>query len=130
MTEPPGPGASRPAIRLPPHFAARAREVLDGTVAPVTPRDAATVMLLRQATAGLTCAPTFPVISSLPSAMGSWPAVYTYWPVRTAGTYAASGAGTDGSSSPSAASLASGVSVIPGSRTAARAAAHSFGRFM
>ena len=53
MTEPPGPGASRPAIRLPPQFAARAREVLDGTVAPVTPRDAATVMLLRQATAGL-----------------------------------------------------------------------------
>jgi 8-oxo-dGTP pyrophosphatase MutT (NUDIX family) len=38
---------------LPPHFAARAREVLDGTVAPVTPRDAATVMLLRQAPAGL-----------------------------------------------------------------------------
>ena len=34
-------------IRLPPHFAARARDVLDGTVAPVTPRDAATVMLLR-----------------------------------------------------------------------------------
>jgi 8-oxo-dGTP pyrophosphatase MutT (NUDIX family) len=37
----------QPAIRLPPHFAARAREVLEGTVAPVTPRDAATVMLLR-----------------------------------------------------------------------------------
>jgi 8-oxo-dGTP pyrophosphatase MutT (NUDIX family) len=37
----------RPAIRLPPHFAARAREVIEGTVAPVTPRDAATVMLLR-----------------------------------------------------------------------------------
>jgi 8-oxo-dGTP pyrophosphatase MutT (NUDIX family) len=41
------PAAGRPAIRLPPHFAARARDVLDGTVAPVTPRDAATVMLLR-----------------------------------------------------------------------------------
>ena len=39
----------RPAIRLPPHFAARAQEVLDGTVAPVAPRDAATVMLLRPA---------------------------------------------------------------------------------
>ena len=39
----------RPAIRLPPQFAARAREVLDGTVAPVAPRDAATVMLLRPA---------------------------------------------------------------------------------
>lgn len=55
MTEPhplsrPGPAA----IRLPPHFAERAREVLDGTVAPVTPRDAATVMLLRAApSAGL-----------------------------------------------------------------------------
>ncbi len=52
MTEPPGPGAGRPAIRLPPHFAARAREVLDGTVPPVTPRDAATVMLLRPAAKG------------------------------------------------------------------------------
>jgi len=48
MTEPPG----RPAIRLPPQFAERARDVLDGTVPPVTPRDAATVMLLRQATGG------------------------------------------------------------------------------
>ena len=39
-------------IRLPPHFAARAREVLDGTVPPVTPRDAATVMLLRPTATG------------------------------------------------------------------------------
>jgi 8-oxo-dGTP pyrophosphatase MutT (NUDIX family) len=50
VTEPPA--GRRAAIRLPPHFAARAREVLDGTVAPVTPRDAATVMLLRPAMAG------------------------------------------------------------------------------
>jgi len=50
MTEP-HPGR-RAAIRLPPHFAARAREVLGGNVAPVTPRDAATVMLLRPAPAG------------------------------------------------------------------------------
>jgi 8-oxo-dGTP pyrophosphatase MutT (NUDIX family) len=50
VTEPPA--GRRAAIRLPPHFAARAREVLDGTVAPVTPRDAATVMLLRPAPAG------------------------------------------------------------------------------
>ena len=48
MTEPP----ARPAIRLPPQFAERARDVLDGTVPPVTPRDAATVMLLRPATGG------------------------------------------------------------------------------
>jgi 8-oxo-dGTP pyrophosphatase MutT (NUDIX family) len=48
MTEPPG----RPAIRLPPQFAERARDVLDGTVPPVTPRDAATVMLLRPARGG------------------------------------------------------------------------------
>jgi 8-oxo-dGTP pyrophosphatase MutT (NUDIX family) len=48
MTEPPG----RPAIRLPPQFAERARDVLDGTVPPVTPRDAATVMLLRQGVRG------------------------------------------------------------------------------
>lgn len=47
MTEPPAPGTGRPAIRLPPHFAARARDVLGGAVPPVTPRDAATVMLLR-----------------------------------------------------------------------------------
>jgi 8-oxo-dGTP pyrophosphatase MutT (NUDIX family) len=45
VTEPP----PRAAIRLPPQFAERARDVLDGTVAPVTPRDAATVMLLRPA---------------------------------------------------------------------------------
>ena len=50
MTEPPA--DRRAAIRLPPHFAARAREVLGGNVAPVTPRDAATVMLLRPAPAG------------------------------------------------------------------------------
>ena len=50
MTEPPA--GRRAAIRLPPHFAARAREVLGGNVAPVTPRDAATVMLLRPAPAG------------------------------------------------------------------------------
>ena len=50
MTEPPA--ARKPAIRLPPQFAARAREVLGGTVSPVTPRDAATVMLLRPAPAG------------------------------------------------------------------------------
>src|SRR5712691_2657238 len=48
MTEPP----ARPAIRLPPQFAERARDVLEGTVPPVTPRDAATVMLLRPAAGG------------------------------------------------------------------------------
>lgn len=48
MTEPP----ARPAIRLPPQFAERARDVLEGAVPPVTPRDAATVMLLRPAAAG------------------------------------------------------------------------------
>jgi 8-oxo-dGTP pyrophosphatase MutT (NUDIX family) len=47
VTEPPEPGAGRQAIRLPAHFAARARDVLGGAVPPVTPRDAATVMLLR-----------------------------------------------------------------------------------
>ena len=48
MTERP----ARRGIRLPPQFAERAREVLDGTVPPVTPRDAATVMLLRPAADG------------------------------------------------------------------------------
>ncbi|HEY5986327.1 MAG TPA: NUDIX hydrolase [Streptosporangiaceae bacterium] len=43
----------RAAIRLPSRTAARAREVLSGAVAPVTPRDAATVMLLRPAAGGL-----------------------------------------------------------------------------
>ena len=50
MTEPSA--GRRAAIRLPPQFAARARDVLGGNVAPVTPRDAATVMLLRPASAG------------------------------------------------------------------------------
>jgi 8-oxo-dGTP pyrophosphatase MutT (NUDIX family) len=48
VTEPP----DRPKIRLPAQFAERARDVLDGAVPPVTPRDAATVMLLRPAGAG------------------------------------------------------------------------------
>jgi 8-oxo-dGTP pyrophosphatase MutT (NUDIX family) len=48
----PVPGESavpREAIRLPDRFLPRAREVLAGRVTPVTPRDAATVMLLRPA---------------------------------------------------------------------------------
>jgi 8-oxo-dGTP pyrophosphatase MutT (NUDIX family) len=50
---PSGPGGNDTrAIRLPAHFAARARDVLAGGVAPVTPRDAATVMLLRPAPGG------------------------------------------------------------------------------
>src|SRR5215831_16505403 len=39
--------AARPRIRLPGRMADRARDVLEGKTAPVTPRDAATVMLLR-----------------------------------------------------------------------------------
>jgi len=38
---------ARPGIRLPSGMAIRAREVLEGRASPVTPRDAATVMLLR-----------------------------------------------------------------------------------
>ena len=45
MTEPSA--GRRRGIRLPPQFAERARDVLAGTVPPVAPRDAATVMLLR-----------------------------------------------------------------------------------
>jgi 8-oxo-dGTP pyrophosphatase MutT (NUDIX family) len=41
--------AGRPAIRLPAGMAQRARDVLSGKIPPVTPRDAATVMLLRPA---------------------------------------------------------------------------------
>jgi 8-oxo-dGTP pyrophosphatase MutT (NUDIX family) len=48
MTERP----ARPGIPLPPQFTERAAAVLDGTVPPVTPRDAATVMLLRPARPG------------------------------------------------------------------------------
>jgi 8-oxo-dGTP pyrophosphatase MutT (NUDIX family) len=48
MTERP----ARPGIPLPPQFTERAAAVLDGTVPPVTPRDAATVMLLRPAGPG------------------------------------------------------------------------------
>jgi 8-oxo-dGTP pyrophosphatase MutT (NUDIX family) len=39
-------------VRLPEHIAAAARRVIDGSVEPVRPRDAATVMLLRPARAG------------------------------------------------------------------------------
>jgi 8-oxo-dGTP pyrophosphatase MutT (NUDIX family) len=49
MTDQPGLTAGQAAIRLPGHMAARAREVLSGRVPPVTPRNAATVMLLRTA---------------------------------------------------------------------------------
>lgn len=55
MTDPqaaPGPGPHS-AIRLPDGFLARATEVLSGRAEPVTPRDAATVMLLRKAGRGL-----------------------------------------------------------------------------
>jgi 8-oxo-dGTP pyrophosphatase MutT (NUDIX family) len=41
--------AGRPAIQLPAGMAQRARDVLSGKIPPVTPRDAATVMLLRPA---------------------------------------------------------------------------------
>jgi 8-oxo-dGTP pyrophosphatase MutT (NUDIX family) len=40
-------------IRLPSRFGAHAREVLSGAVAPVSPRDAATVMLLRPVAGGM-----------------------------------------------------------------------------
>jgi 8-oxo-dGTP pyrophosphatase MutT (NUDIX family) len=45
--------AKAASIRLPGHFAGTAREILDGNQAPAIPRDAATVMLLRQREAGL-----------------------------------------------------------------------------
>jgi len=41
------------SIRLPGELARSAREILDGNQPPAVPRDAATVMLLRQRTAGL-----------------------------------------------------------------------------
>jgi 8-oxo-dGTP pyrophosphatase MutT (NUDIX family) len=47
MTDQPGVADGRPAIRLPGHLAARARDVLAGRTPPAVPRDAATVMLLR-----------------------------------------------------------------------------------
>ncbi|HEY1322913.1 MAG TPA: NUDIX hydrolase, partial [Streptosporangiaceae bacterium] len=47
MTDQPGLTAGQAAIRLPGHMAVRAREVLSGRMPPVTPRNAATVMLLR-----------------------------------------------------------------------------------
>lgn len=45
--------AGRAVIRLPSRYGAHAREVLSGAVPPVTPRDAATVMLLRPAAPGM-----------------------------------------------------------------------------
>ena len=49
MTGPETGSAPRDVIRLPDSFLARAHEVLGGRVTPATPRDAATVMLLRPA---------------------------------------------------------------------------------
>jgi 8-oxo-dGTP pyrophosphatase MutT (NUDIX family) len=45
--------AQAASIRLPAELAGTAREILDGNQAPAIPRDAATVMLLRQRVAGL-----------------------------------------------------------------------------
>lgn len=45
--------AGRAVIRLPSRYGAHASEVLSGAVPPVTPRDAATVMLLRPAAGGM-----------------------------------------------------------------------------
>jgi len=45
--------AKAASIRLPAELAGTAREILDGNQAPAIPRDAATVMLLRQSGAGL-----------------------------------------------------------------------------
>jgi 8-oxo-dGTP pyrophosphatase MutT (NUDIX family) len=63
--------AARPAIRLPSWMAQRARDVLEGRKSPVEPRDAATVMLLRQVPGGAgpdAAAP--PGTGSLPGAPG------------------------------------------------------------
>ena len=45
--------AKAASIRLPAELAGPAREILNGNQAPAIPRDAATVMLLRQREAGL-----------------------------------------------------------------------------
>jgi 8-oxo-dGTP pyrophosphatase MutT (NUDIX family) len=49
----PDDAAKAASIRIPGQLAESAREILAGNVAPAVPRDAATVMLLRQAVAGL-----------------------------------------------------------------------------
>jgi hypothetical protein len=61
------------------------------------------------ACSALTAPPTFPLASSSPPREGSCPEVYTWLPDRTAGTYAATGAATSGTSRPSDASRSSGV---------------------
>ena len=53
--------------------------------------------------------PRVPVAIRVPSRIGSWPEVYTWDPLRTAGTYAATGLATSGTASPSSASRSSGV---------------------
>ena len=79
------------------------------------------------ASSAVTASPTFPVASSLPSASGNCPAVYTCEPVRSAGTYEPAGAATGGRVRPSAARRSSrrAHQRRPGCWTLIR-----FGRFM
>src|SRR2546421_1093566 len=50
--------------------------------------------------------PSLPVAATAPSTSGSWPAVKTSEPQRTAGTYTPAGEGTGGNTSPSSVSRA------------------------
>ena len=61
------------------------------------------------ASSGVTSPPTLPVAISWPSRIGSWPDVKTWWPLRTAGMYDATGLATSGTVSPSSWSRSSGV---------------------
>ena len=65
------------------------------------------------ASSWVTSPPTLPVVISSPARIGSWPEVKTWLPVRTAGTYAATGLATSGTVSPSSASFSSGVLITP-----------------
>ena len=58
------------------------------------------------ACSGVTAPPTLPINGIFPSTSGSWPAVNTKLPVRTAGTYAATGSAATGRVRLSSASFA------------------------
>jgi 8-oxo-dGTP pyrophosphatase MutT (NUDIX family) len=95
MTDQPGLTAGQAAIRLPGHMAVRAREVLSGRVPPVTPRNAATVMLLRPGAGGEAAVGAGPVAGADgpgPGASGSGPGMQVYMLRRTSSMAFAPGA--------------------------------------
>ena len=87
MTTPGWPVKSGPEATKPTTFTTR----ITRARSPTTDCTAARAFSAQRAASSFACsgetsAPTLPVSGTLPSTVGSWPEVYTYAPVRTAGT--------------------------------------------